>query len=337
VTSATPEVANDTSSLADNGKKKKGYVSGHIREMLKAGTTKKEVNKFLDEVGYGKPQFGYMLRCLKKEGKLMKNNISVIGINKKELQVINYFSELIKKKQKEFNETNNDDFLNSIIGKPLMSEELEEDEMEFNQEDMFNNFEPEDDLKESIMQMIKKLTDKNDTEDEENIFSNVYKSVNDTLKQTASINKLTRFREMYILTTQLKYMQTIYDKKETINIIEKNLNKNLISNSFIELNIIEPVLHNEEEIIDKDSMRILENLRIILYFSTKDYQFHFDVETIDTEMKDFKEENSIVFKIETDLISSMEDCENIVNDIIERCVDKLKTIIERFKEKEDYE
>ena len=284
----------------------------------------------------------------------MKNNISVIGINKKELQVINYFSELIKKKQKEFNETNNDDFLNSIIGKPLMSEELEEDEMEFNQEDMFNNFEPEDDLKESIMQMIKKLTDKikekesimqmikkltdkNDTEDEENIFSNVYKSVNDTLKQTASINKLTRFREMYILTTQLKYMQTIYDKKETINIIEKNLNKNLISNSFIELNIIEPVLHNEEEIIDKDSMRILENLRIILYFSTKDYQFHFDVETIDTEMKDFKEENSIVFKIETDLISSMEDCENIVNDIIERCVDKLKTIIERFKEKEDYE
>lgn len=72
VTSATPEVANDTSSLADNGKKKKGYVSGHIREMLKAGTTKKEVNKFLDEVGYGKPQFGYMLRCLKKEGKLIE-------------------------------------------------------------------------------------------------------------------------------------------------------------------------------------------------------------------------------------------------------------------------
>ena len=133
----------------------------------------------------------------------MKNNISVIGINKKELQVINYFSELIKKKQKEFNETNNDDFLNSIIGKPLMSEELEEDEMEFNQEDMFNNFEPEDDLKESIMQMIKKLTDKNDTEDEENIFSNVYKSVNDTLKQTASINKLTRFREKKQLTINI--------------------------------------------------------------------------------------------------------------------------------------
>lgn len=57
-------------SAGSDDKYPKGYVAGVIREMLAKGTTKEKVNKVLDEVGRGKPQFGYMLGLLRKAGKL---------------------------------------------------------------------------------------------------------------------------------------------------------------------------------------------------------------------------------------------------------------------------
>jgi hypothetical protein len=84
----TEKPKDDEKEKSKVGKKPRGYVKTEVMKMLEGGTTRNEIKKFTDDLGYGEAGAMLVVRNLLKEGKVKEDKEKGVKVGDRELILV---------------------------------------------------------------------------------------------------------------------------------------------------------------------------------------------------------------------------------------------------------